>query len=269
MRRLSFILLSVLTCSGCTFSLDWIRQFRAQQAIVRQDYASALPILNQIVIQQPESDRALSAARQGARVAHLEAKNYEQAVRFYKHLVLKSPDPEERKSAQRFIAQIYFENLQDFDQAVIEYEKLLKLENTREEKFRYRLNLAKSHFNLNNLDQALNELNHLLEKDSAGAGEGLYEIKMLKANILVANRRLPEAAQQFGEIIKEFPERSAKENVALNQVVVYEELKDFTKAIQVLESMRENYPNPEFLNLRIERLRERQANLPGAQGLKR
>jgi len=266
MRWLLFAVLMSMN-SGCTFSLDWLRQYRAQRAIAKQDFASALPILQQIMDFQSNEDRSLEAARQGARVAHLEAKNYPLAVKFYRYLVLKADNPEERKSAQRAIAQIYYENLHDYDQSVMEFEKLLKLGNSPEETFRYRLNLAKSHLQLNNAEQALTELNVLLENKPSS--DAIFDIKMLKANVLVANKQMHEATSMWGMILKEFPERSRKENVALNLVVSYEELKEFGKAIEVLETMRDEYPNPEFLNQRIERLKERQYNLPGAQGWKR
>lgn len=226
-----------------------------------------MPLLQQIMDSQPDSERALVAARQGARAAHFDAKKYDQAVQFYRYILLKSEKPEERKNAQRSIAHIYFENIQDFNQAVLEYEKLLKLVDSNEEAFRYRLNLAKSHLQLNNVDQALTELNVLLEKKPAA--EEVFEIKMLKGNVLVANKQLQEAAQLWESILKEFPERSVKENVAMNLVISYEELKEFGKAIAVLETMRAEYPNPRFLDQRIERLKERQYNLPGAQGWKR
>lgn len=219
-------------------------------------------------MEQPSSEeRGLEAARAGSRAAHLSAKNYPLAVDFYRYIIMKSESPSERKEAQKAIAQIYYENLQDLDQAIVEYEKLLKLDNTPEESFRFRLNLAKSQLGLNNVPQALTELNVLL--DAKPPPDGVFEIKMLKANTLVANKQLEEATEIWQSILKDFPERSAKENVAMNMVVVYEELKEFGKAIAVLESMREGYPNPKFLDQRIERLKERQYNQPGAQGLKR
>ncbi len=247
--------------------MDWLRGYRAQRAISRQDYASALPLLQEIVDLHPEGERGIEAARTGARAAHLDAKKYPLAVKFYRYLVLKSDSPEERKAAQKAIAHIYYENLQDLDQAVVEFEKLLKLANTPDEAFRFRLLLAKSHLGLNNVEQALTELNVLLENKPPA--DGVYEIKMLTANVLVANKQLPEATALWESIVKDFPERSAKENVKMNMVVVYEELKEFSKAIAVLETMREGYPNPKFLDQRIERLKERQYNMPGAQGLKR
>jgi tetratricopeptide (TPR) repeat protein len=268
LKRLTLkLFLLCFALNGCTFSADWIRYLRAQRAVLKHDYASALPILKQIVDNAPESARALESSRQGARVAHLEAKNYPLAIDFYKHIVLRSEDANERKSAQGYIAQIYFENMQNFDQAVVEFEKLLKLDNTPEEAFRYRMNVAKSHYQMNNLDQSVAELDVLLEKKPDQ--EKIFEIKSMKANILTSLKQVPEAASVWESILKEFPERSKKENVALNLVVCYEELKEYSKAIEVLENMRPGYGNPKFLDQKIERLRERRDNLPGAHGWKK
>ncbi|MGZ3722235.1 MAG: tetratricopeptide repeat protein, partial [Bdellovibrionales bacterium] len=161
--RILFVV-TFFASSGCTFSLDWYRQFRAKAAIDKQDYPSALATLQNIVQSNPDSSQALDAARLGAKVAHLNAKNYALAVEFFRHVVLRSPEAQERKEAQKYIAQIEFENLQDFNQAVLEYEKLLRLDNGPEETFRYRLNLAKSQLRMNNIDQAVTELDILLSQ---------------------------------------------------------------------------------------------------------
>src|ERR1035437_4656663 len=168
-RACILLLILMLSAGGCTFSLDSVRYYRAERAVTQQDYASAIVILQNIVLSNPDGPRALEASRLGARVAHLDAKNYSQAVEFYKNIVLHSPEAEERKSAQKFIAQIQFENLQDFNQAVVEYEKLLKLDHRPAEAFHYRLNLAKSQLRMNNVDQAVTEIDILLsQKHSAG-----------------------------------------------------------------------------------------------------
>ncbi|MBX3020487.1 MAG: tetratricopeptide repeat protein [Bdellovibrionales bacterium] len=265
--RLAFVVLAALAISGCSFNFDWFSYLRGRRAMVQRDYPAAISIFHELMLRQPDSARALSSSRQGARLAHLETKNYPQAVEFYKHIILRSQDPLERKSAQRYVAQIYFENIQDYERAVIEYEKLLKLIESPSEAFRYRLNLAKAHLQLNNLDQAANELDVILSQKLDE--DEIFEAKILKGNILVSAHKLPEAAVVWQEILKEFPERSKKENVALNLVVCYEEMKDFEKAIEALEQMRADYPNPQFLNDRISRLRERKSNQPGAQGWRR
>lgn len=266
MRAMAWVLICA-TLGGCTFSLDWLRIARAKQAAGRRDYTAAVQMYRALMLEQPDGPRALTASRLGARVAHLDAKVYPAAVEFYKHIILRSPDALERKDAQKAVAQIYFENLQDFERSVIELEKMLKLTGSPEEAFRFRLNLAKSHLQLNNLDQATNELDVILAQKLDP--DEIFEAKSLKANILVAAHRHGDAANVWKSVMTEFPERAAKENVALNLVVCYEEVKDFGSAIEVLEGMKADYPNPDFLNTRIARLKERQANQPGAQGWKR
>lgn len=267
MRSLGIWLILVLSLSGCSFRWGWVQRFRAQHAIVTKNYPKAIEILQKEVSDNPDSSSALEAARIGAKTAHFDAKNYPAAVSFYREIVLRSPNPDERKEAERAVAQIEFENILDYDQSVIEYEKLLNLDPNPEEKFRFRLNLAKSHFHLNNLDQALHELDVILEEKPDP--DEVFETEILKSNVLVSAKKLTEAAASFEKILKEFPDRSKKDGVGLNLVVVYEELKDFGSAIDVLERMRPGYPNPDFLDLRIQRLKERKTNQPGANGLKR
>jgi len=257
----------LLLTPGCTFSLDWFRQLRAENAINHQDYPTALEILEKIMTDNPDTPKALEAARIGARVAHLNAKNHVLAIEFFRYIVVRSADTEERKTAQQYIAQIEFENLQDYNQAILEYEKLLRLDNKPDEIFKYRLNLAKSHLRQNNVDQAVVELDILLAQKLPP--EEAFEARVLKANTLVAAKRLPEAVTAWEDIIKDFPDKAKKENVALNLSVCYEELKEYSKAIETLQSMREGYVHPEFLDMRIQRLKGRLENRPGAQGLKK
>ena len=268
-RRLRWALLCFLitTVGGCSYSLTWWHHFRVNRAIDSQDYSTALRILQRTVQEDPDGQDAVLASRQGGRIAHFDAKNYAMAVEFYKHVVLRSPDAEERDQAQKFIAQIYFENLLDYDQAVSQYEKLLKLPHLPNETFRFRLNLAKSQLHLNNIDKALNEIDMLVTQKHSP--DEIFEAKIIQANTLIAAKRLPEAVVLWESIIKEFPDKSLKENVALNLVVCYEEMREFGKAIEVLERMRKGYPHPDFLDLRIQRLKERKLNQPGAQGLRR
>ena len=235
--------------------------------MLHKDSKGAIALFESILESRPEGSRALVSARLGSRLAQLEAMDYPRAISFYRFLILRSPNADERKSAQQYIAQIYFENLQDYAQAVIEYERLLSLGLSPAENYKYRLNLAKSHFQLNNLEQVGAETDLLL--DQKLDPDEIFEVRVLKANVLVAAKKLPEAAAQWQQIMKDFPERSRKESMGLNLVVCYEEMKDFSKAIETLEKMRADYPNPDFLDLRIARLKERKSNQPGAQGWKR
>lgn len=269
MKSLIVLALTTISLSGCTLSFDWFHRIRARELIRAGEYPRALEILRDVRDRNLDNGKSLEVSRLGARVAQIDAKDYALAIDFYRHLVLRSPSAAERKNAQRLIAQLYFESLQDYSQAVLEYEKLLKLSLPASEAFRYRLNLAKAHFQLNSLEQASHEIETLLAMKKLEPDD-IFDAKMLKANVEVASRNLTAAAESWSQVLNDYPERAKRENVALNLVVCYEEQKEFGKAIEVLEKMKsENYPNPEFLDLRIARLKERKTNMPGAQGLRR
>jgi tetratricopeptide (TPR) repeat protein len=149
----------------------------------------------------------------------------------------------------------------------LEYENLLRLKLPEDDIFKYRLNIVKSHLQLNNLDQAFSEIDSLITHYPNR--NDLYEAKVLKANIFISNKKYLEAADVLADVIKQQPERAQKENLHLSLVVCYEDSKEFDRAIEVLESMRSWYAHPDFLDLRIKRLKERSSNQPGAQGWKR
>ena len=78
-----------------------------------------------------------------------------------------------------------------------------------------------------------------------------------------------EAADQFFKLIQANPEKSTKENVIITLAVCYEENLDFKGAIQVLEKYKAIHPQPDYIELRIRRLKERLKNAPGARGMRK
>jgi len=57
--------------------------------------------------------------------------------------------------------------------------------------------------------------------------------------------------------------------VAIILATCYEEKRDFKKAVEILTKLKGTVSDSDFLQLKIKRLKERWALLPGARGLKR
>lgn len=240
---------------------------RAEKEEENKNYEEALKHYSRIVRRTPDSTVALNAARKAARVALLEVKKFPEAIAFYKHVVLYSPDAKERVEAQKKIAEIYFEKSDNYQQAIIEYGRLLKISHTADENYFYRFRIVKSHFQNNNFDQSLDEVNALIDEQKEPSRQ--FELKLFKANIFLTTKRIDEAIALFKELMLMDPAKSITENVGLNLSVAYEEQKDFEKAIEILESIKDTYPTQEFIELKIKRLKERARNQPGATGLKK
>ncbi len=131
----------------------------------------------------------------------------------------------------------------------------------------YKLTIARAFFYLNNFNQAQSEINEASRLKIPD--EIMFDLLILNGNILVAQKKFPKAIIVYNDILKKFPMLSQKENVKLTLAVCYEENLQFKESIEILEKLKDIYKPPEYIELRIKKLKERLKNLPGAKGLYR
>lgn len=251
---------------NCSLSFQKIDFRSAQRLSESGKFKQAIDKYSRVVKRHPEDKLALEAARRAARLSSFEVKDFSKAAEFYHHLVLYSPDQSERIDAQKSLVDIYFDKQLNYEEAVIELSRLVPLVKPAET-FAIKLKLARAHFYLNNLPQALIEVEDLMAKKPPE--EISFEALLFKGNILQTEKRLADATKVFLELQNKYPTRAQAENVGMSLAVCYEEQGDLKAAIGVLEDLREHHPHPDFVQIRINKLKERLANLPGAQGFKR
>lgn len=244
------------------------RDFKEGQAQAsRQNFSQSLVYFERAAKRTPQSLWAMRAAREGARVAYLELKDYKKAADFYHHLVMHSDDNAERIDSQRRLGEIYLDNLQDYPKAIVEFSRLIEQKLSDQEIGHYRLGLARAYYYQNNLFQAESEISEALKLKIEPPLR--FNATMLKGNIFIARKQYSQAADLFNELIELYPEKSKQENVPMTLAVCYEEAGDFKSALSILETLRDNYNPPEYIDLRIKRLKERQKNQPGAKGFRK
>lgn len=264
LRALFFIIIVSLAACESAEQHDYQQGLKKAQS---RNYEEAIVLFEQSILRNPRSQYALLAAKEGARVSYYEIKNFIKAVEFLKQTVVNSSIQEDRLQAQKMIAKIYFENLTDYQNSIIEINKLISMIYDPQEKIKLRENLARSYFYLNNFSQAQSEADELIKNSKDK--ESQFQMLVLKGNIYLAKKDVNQAAIIFQEIMKQYPERAVKENIASTLAVAYEEMKDYKSAIQVLEAMKPHHNMPEYIDLRIKRLLQNQKNQPGAKGMRR
>lgn len=262
-----FLLILVATLTGCHFS-SMHAEFRSGKAAAEsRDYKTALKKFERVIKREPDGELGVESARLGAKIAHYEIKDYLKAVEFYSNLVTYSDNAAERKDSQKKIAEIYFENLNNYKKAIEEFNKLLSLKIPQDEAIDYKLKIAKANFYLNNFFQAESEVESALKL--ADEKEARFELLLFQASVFYNTKRINEAIKIYEDLMLRFPERSRAENVQMNMIVCYEELEHFDKAIEGLKKLRETFANKEFIDLKVKRLEQRRANLPGSRGLRK
>lgn len=260
---LSAVIVMIAACS----SPESRELKKAQAEAARGFHRTSLTYYDNVLIRAPESPSALIAAREAARISMLDLKDYQKAIYFNRHLVRYSPDADERLTAQKQIAALYFDHLQDYTQAVVEFGRLLATPLPFAEKTGYQLAATRSNYYIGRFDQAESEIDRLLNERLDEPTR--FAALTLRGNILVARKDFAKAVETYRTIIREFPAKAKEENVALSLAVCYEENGDFKNSIAVLEGLRGTYKTPEYIDLRIHRLKEREKNRPGAKGLGR
>ncbi len=240
---------------------------QAQKSISEGHFRIALDHLDRVIKRNSSSKYTLEAAREASRISFFEIKDFNKAIKYHHFLVLNSTDEKERLESQKQIASIYFNDLQNYQQAIIEYSRLFQMPHTDLEESQYRINIARAHYYLNNFFQSASEIDEVLKLTT---DENVnFGALMLKGNILVAKKDFPKATEIFKNLINKYPEKAALENVALTLAVCYEESDDYKSAIDILEQHRSSYKPPEYIDLRIKRLKERMKNAPGAKGYRK
>ncbi|MEQ1664254.1 MAG: tetratricopeptide repeat protein [Bdellovibrionales bacterium] len=261
------ILLIIVVLASCNYSFTNLEYERGQDAEKSADYKEAIVHYKRVLVKDPESEKALQAARQAARITFFETKDYLQAIGFYNHLIKYSKVESERRESQKNIANIYFEKVFDYPKAILEYNKLLLLKFSNEDTVGFKFNMAQALFNLNRFTEAQEETESAIK--IAQNRDKKFDLLMYLGNIFFNTKRIPLAIKTYEEISREFPEKAKQNNVAMNIAVCFEEIEAFDKAIAELENMREGYRDPDFIDLKIKRLKDRKANLPGSKGLRK
>ncbi|PWU19598.1 MAG: hypothetical protein C5B49_05500 [Bdellovibrio sp.] len=261
--RLSFLIVVLCACEG---RIE--RELHRGEGEARQGHwLEALSHYEKLLKLDTSRPELLKASREGARIAYFELKDYRRALVFYQNLAYHSQDPSETLQAQRQVVAIYFEHLGDYERVIVEAGKLLGVERDPLLKIEDRLKIARSHFHLNRFSQALYEIEEAQRVPESKNMQ--FDLMLLKANVLTADKRFPEAVGLLRTLMKDSRDRAIKENVPMTLAVCFEEMKDFSGAVRVLESIESESPVPEYIKWRLKHLKERMINAPGARGFRK
>lgn len=253
---------------GCLSSTE-LEMKRARKLMMEKRPAEAAVLYEKVAAKVGDEPGAADAALEAAKIYQYDLKRFERAVKNYRIVVAKSPNAPERRDAQLKIANLLFYDVQDFQAAILEYSKLLELQHGVTEEIEWRSRIAKAYYYLGNYFQAGVESDRVLKLATGIDEEAVYQTYLLKANIHVGAKDHEKAAAVMMSMLAQFPDRSKRDSIALMLAVAYEEQRNFVKAIEVLEGVREYDPRKSFFEEKIRSLRERQAQQPGARGFRK
>jgi len=239
-----------------------------EQALAEIDngnYRSATELLEKTSQLEKDSTQKYRYLGEAARLARFELQNYQKALRLFRNIILSSPDELQRIAAQEAIAEIYLENYQDYSTALKELQILEPLLKDSKKKEKIRLRIAQTLFLTGHSGQALEEIT---AAEKYVKYHGLHFLK-LKAEILMAERRYKETLQTYEELRQQNSAYFAEENLYIAVSIVYEEMEQYSEALNYLLKNEAAVKDKVYFELRTKRLKSKIANKPLSKGIRK
>ena len=255
LRLIVVLFLLFLTSCQSSYEKDWQL---AQKAYENKNYKQAAHFYEKVFKLERSSEKKIKVSYNLANIYYFYVKDFIKSKKYYRYYLVHTEKRKEKIKALSRLANLSFSIFNNYKEAILHYNRLLKIDKDDNVYF-YRLQIARSYFFLNNFYQSQVEIQSVLKDDK---NPFLFESLLLLGNIYLAEKKTEESIKVLLSLVEKFPQRSIKENVLMTIAVSYEELRDFDKAIEILEKMASQVKDPAFVNSRIRSLMERKKNLP-------
>lgn len=266
-KRIIFLFLA-LFCA-CEFESESSLKQKAEEQEAKGSYRHAIESYEKIINIRGKDSGSVGYAKTAAHLALIKTKDYDRALKLFRLVILHSDSPLERLDAQKNIADIHFTHLAtpDYAEAIREISKLLSLKLNNEDRIEYHTSLVKAYYRANNFYQAQVEIDQVLKETKDK--DKHYDLKRLKADIFLSSKDQQSAINIYVDLLRDFPNQAKKDDIGLSLAVSYEDQEKYDRAIEVLTGLKKDSEKPEYIDLRIKRLKERLAQQPGAHGLRK
>lgn len=238
------------------YNLDKILQgdfARGEKLQLEGKYEDAAAVFENLYDRHPHFHRAAEAIFQTGEIRNLYLHSYHEALLAYLLVERDYPDSPLAERALKQVADIYKNQLREYLRAIVIYQKLLDMGGKDSSEAQYEM--ADCYFRLNNFEQARIEFESFLKNfpDSERSAEVQYRV----ATAASLEGNLDKALETFKLVSKNWPDSAYAVEARFGQAGVLEEREELRSALQILEDLRDVYPNPKILKKRIEQVEER------------
>lgn len=265
--RFALSVLFLLVC-GCGVNNTKKTYVLAEKLWTDGRYAASVAEFDKVTARDPRGKLGLQALYRSATTQAYFLSQYSEAIRKFRSFVEASSDPELNWEAQKQIGEIYYTKLEQYDQTILHYRKLLQLKPTAAEAPEFLFRIGKSHFHLWQFDEAVQVLEDLAQKtpSSLWAERALYEVgnSYLAEGGMQASSRpldgeaLHKAIRAYERFLKLFPKSEWVPHAKFGIASCFEEMDQLDSAYQAYEVLKTTYPSPRVIQIKLNRIRERQ-----------
>lgn len=252
-RPIAFVFAAALFAISCNTNSSENRYLLAERLLEDKKYDAAIIEFHAIVDREPFSDLGKDCLRKIAQIQHLYLGRPKDAEASYDLLFKRTKDDMLRAEIEEALANIAYENLEEYPVAIKRYQAILQREPGHANAPRYLFNIGRAYFLSGKLTDANATFAALRSKYPLNEFANKAELEM--ANILAAQGKCRDALKLY--------EKLAEKNKAMaplaifSQAMCLEELDDLDHAYELLNSIKDKYPFPQVVELKMKKMKRR------------
>ena len=250
MKRIVFIIALVLM--GCSNFSD----FKTAKDLVRErKFYNAIEYYLSFVYKNPEHPRSPEALFEIGKIQQMMLGEVDKSIETYRKLVANYPINIYTVQAQRRIADIFKNNYSNYRQALTEYDKLIRAVPNDKSAAEVQFEIADCYTLLHEYDQADLEYQALIEKYPLY--ENIEQVFVKKGTNAYISGKYEMAIENYQKALNLFPETKFKSDVIFGLASSYDELDDFEKASTYYRQIKDTYPSPKVIDIRLAGIEKR------------
>ncbi len=250
------ILFILFTLTACNINSSQNQFELAEQLFKDKKYEGAAHEFQKIFEKDQGSTLGLESLYRVATIRHLYTKEPLIALKAYERLLEKTKNKEFSFRVRKIVAAMYFEKFENYRLAIRNYKILLKDFSSKVEKDFFLYRIARSFFLLSMFDNSIKVFSRLakLYPESKYAKKS----KLAIANAMSSNGNCKYAVKQYKKLLKN--EKQSEEQrsfISFGLASCYEELDNLDKAYDLFAGIKNTYPVPSVVMLKMKKIKRR------------
>lgn len=254
---------------GCSVDNPKNRYVLAEKLWSDQKYAASVVEFEKVVQKDPKGTLGLQALFRAAATQALFLSQYGDALRNYNAFIQRSQDKAAVWDARLEVGEILFSKTEQYDLAIQHYQALLRDFSTVAEAPEFQFRIAKSHFFLRQFEDATFHYQKLIKQypQSPLVERAVYELGLTA--FTGAEQRSPternlkspfqDAMAAFERFLKRFPQSKLAPEAKFGIASCLQELDRLDEATELYEEIKNSYPSPAVIEVKLARIKERKA----------
>jgi tetratricopeptide (TPR) repeat protein len=250
-------LLSLLVLFGlaaCNANSPENKLLLADRFLEDKKYDAAISELQDLVDKSPSSQIGQEAQLKIARIQQLYLGRTKDAIFSYQASLKYNHDPKARVEIEKTLADLQFQTFENYENAVASYKKLIEENPNDPQVEHYLFNIGRALFFKTQFEDAI----HVYEQLKAKFPSGKYakKVDLEIGNALSSAGKCKEAIKQFEKVVQA-NDPETRPLAIFNQALCYEEQDDLDKAYELLASIKNQYPSPNVVELKMQKIKRR------------